>query len=446
VIDRYTFSRMVREALDHLGNRPYLERHPLGGFLYPAQHPVPAEALQRALLDAINELRPPPNTPTTSVSWRHWRYLTLRYVEGLGTKQIARELSISERHARREHLAALQAIADLLWSRLVATRRTKEFSSASSTDMPAAEGSGRHSASLEDDLEQELARLTSSTPEMLSNLGDVLQDAIRTAEPLIRARCATFHVEVPDIPSPAAVSPPVLRQILLCLITYALHDPVSEFTIKGEVSSEWIALQLTAHHIWQESSVKAVMDSESSQLLWAASRIVEKNGGRLLLKSDDHNHGVRILIAYLPIVRLTTVLVIDDSPDMAHLFQRFVAGYPYRMVQARTFPTALEFIQEYRPDIITLDVLMPAVDGWQILQQLRSSPISHDIPIIVCSILPEKPLALSLGAAGFLAKPVTASSLLEALEQCRHSVSRSRRPDYIEDTASSLPPTTPLID
>lgn len=445
MVDRYTFSRMVREALDHLGDRPFLERHPLGSFLYPDRHPVPTEALQQALFDAINELRPPPNTPTTSASWRHWRYLVLRYVEGLSTKQIARELSISERHARREHLAALQSIADLLWSRFMSPRGIKKPSPVSAISVSQeVEESGILPTNSEDDLEQELARLASSTPEVLSNLNDVLQDALRTAEPLIRTQCATFHVEVPSILSPVTISPPILRQVFLCLITYALHDPVSELTIKGESSSEWVVLQLTVRYFRKGFSAKTA--SESSQLLWATSRIIERNGGRLLLRSEDHDQDTQILMTYLPIVRLTTVLVVDDNPDMGRLFQRFVAGYPYRMVQARTFPTALEFVQEYHPDIITLDVLMPAIDGWQILQQLRSNPISHKIPIIVCSILPEKPLALSLGAAGFLAKPVTAPSLLEALEQCRHLVPRLAHPGCVEGTASSLPPTAPLID
>jgi CheY-like chemotaxis protein len=72
--------------------------------------------------------------------------------------------------------------------------------------------------------------------------------------------------------------------------------------------------------------------------------------------------------------------------------------------------------EEQAPQVIVLDVMMPERDGWTVLGQLREHPKTHDIPVIVCSILSQEQLALTLGAAQFLRKPVTRQALLSALD------------------------------
>ena len=70
---------------------------------------------------------------------------------------------------------------------------------------------------------------------------------------------------------------------------------------------------------------------------------------------------------------------------------------------------------------ILLDIMMPQRDGWTLLGQLREHPDTHAIPVIVCSILPQEQLALVLGAAAFLRKPVSRADLLRALAQLLES-------------------------
>jgi len=441
VVDRDTFSRLVREALDRLGDRPFLEGHPLGGHLYPDRQNVTAEVLQQALFEAIAELRPPPGTPTTAIGWRHWRYLTLRYIDGNSTKQIARELLLSERHARREHLTATQAVADVLWSRY---RAQHPETLASIATLPlVAEVSEADAGDQWEDLETEVARLAIQTSPEPANVGDVLRDVLDTTGSLARARHAQIRVILPETELPVAVSGVILRQILLCLITLALQDSASELVIEGEVSAEWLMLQLS-NRIRGRPGVDSGSGDDPQRLLYVTRQLIEGQGGTL--KGDRTEEGTLTLTAHLPLAQLTTVLVVDDNPDVVRLFQRYLAGRPYRLIQARTPPAVFELTRECHPDVITLDVLMPALDGWQILQRLRSNPESKDIPVIVCSIIPEKSLALSLGAAGFLAKPVTASSLLAALETCPKLAHRLEHRGYRGDSASSLPPTVRLID
>jgi CheY-like chemotaxis protein len=109
------------------------------------------------------------------------------------------------------------------------------------------------------------------------------------------------------------------------------------------------------------------------------------------------------------------VLVIDDNPEVIQLFQRYLGGGAYYVVGATTSQEALRLTREIRPHAITLDVMMPTQDGWEILQNLKNHPATKDIPVIVCSVLREHELALSLGAADFLAKPITQQMLLMAL-------------------------------
>jgi len=69
------------------------------------------------------------------------------------------------------------------------------------------------------------------------------------------------------------------------------------------------------------------------------------------------------------------------------------------------------------PQIIVLDVMMPQTDGWRVLSRLRQHPLTSNIPVIVCTILAQEALALSLGANAFLRKPVTRQAFLAALDR-----------------------------
>jgi CheY-like chemotaxis protein len=81
---------------------------------------------------------------------------------------------------------------------------------------------------------------------------------------------------------------------------------------------------------------------------------------------------------------------------------------------------ALECAEAEQPAAIVLDVMMPGRDGWEVLQVLKSHPATRHIPVVVCSVLQERDLALALGAAELLVKPVARPDLLRALG--RHSL------------------------
>ena len=89
------------------------------------------------------------------------------------------------------------------------------------------------------------------------------------------------------------------------------------------------------------------------------------------------------------------------------------------MVTTQLAQDVLELAHQLRPYAITLDLMMPDQDGWDVLQMLLNQPETQHIPVIVCSVLRQRDLALSLGASLFLEKPVSEQSLLSAMEALR---------------------------
>jgi CheY-like chemotaxis protein len=109
------------------------------------------------------------------------------------------------------------------------------------------------------------------------------------------------------------------------------------------------------------------------------------------------------------------ILVIDDNPDAVALLERYVTGTPYEIVPAYEADEGFRLAQNLMPGWIVLDIMLPRVDGWKMLQNLKSHPRTHAIPVMVCSVLENPDLALSLGADAYLHKPPDRVRFLESL-------------------------------
>jgi PAS domain S-box-containing protein len=109
------------------------------------------------------------------------------------------------------------------------------------------------------------------------------------------------------------------------------------------------------------------------------------------------------------------VLLVDDDPQIHHLIGTMLSREGYRVEHASSGGEALARARALRPAVILLDVLMPHVDGWTVLGSLKSDPELADIPVVIVSLLDERPLGLSLGAAEFLTKPVDRNLLIDTV-------------------------------
>ncbi|MBW1937777.1 MAG: response regulator [Deltaproteobacteria bacterium] len=109
-----------------------------------------------------------------------------------------------------------------------------------------------------------------------------------------------------------------------------------------------------------------------------------------------------------------TVLAIDDNPDAIDIIRKSL-GEDYKIVGLLSGEKAVQKAIETKPVAITLDIMMPKKDGWQVLRELKSAPETRNIPVIVLSIVDNKKLGFSLGAAEYMVKPLDKNFLLKKI-------------------------------
>jgi CheY-like chemotaxis protein len=114
-----------------------------------------------------------------------------------------------------------------------------------------------------------------------------------------------------------------------------------------------------------------------------------------------------------------TVLVVDDDPAARNLLSRFLGREGFRVEEAADGEAALRRARDCRPHVITLDVLMPGMDGWAVLTALKADPAVADIPVVMLSVVDEKHIGFALGAADFLTKPIERQRLVTVLKKVR---------------------------
>jgi len=113
------------------------------------------------------------------------------------------------------------------------------------------------------------------------------------------------------------------------------------------------------------------------------------------------------------------VLVVDDDPIVHDLMTRYLGKEGFRTVAASNGEQALRLARELRPIAITLDAMMPRMDGWAVLEALKSDSRTADIPVIMLSMVDDKNLGYALGASAYLTKPVDRERLAAALGKYR---------------------------
>ena len=113
------------------------------------------------------------------------------------------------------------------------------------------------------------------------------------------------------------------------------------------------------------------------------------------------------------------VLVIDDDPTVHDLMNKSLTREGFHVLSAHDGGEGLRLAKVHKPQVITLDVMMPGVDGWAVLSSLKSDPELANIPVIMVTIIDEKNLGYSLGASEYLTKPIDRDRLLAVLDNYR---------------------------
>ena len=111
-----------------------------------------------------------------------------------------------------------------------------------------------------------------------------------------------------------------------------------------------------------------------------------------------------------------TILIIDDDPTVSELIKRQLLRDSYNVVIANNGKEGIELARKIKPNLITLDILMPEMDGWSVLRTLKADPEISKIPVVMASILDEKNKGFSLGAADFVSKPIEKERLINSIQ------------------------------
>ncbi len=125
-----------------------------------------------------------------------------------------------------------------------------------------------------------------------------------------------------------------------------------------------------------------------------------------------------------PGTKIPLVLVIDDDKGVIDLLGRFLAKQGMRVASARSGPEGLQAARKLKPSLITLDIVMPGMDGWGVLREIQKDEVLSQIPVIVISIVDNPSLGVSLGACEYMTKPIDWQRLQELLGR------------YVEPTAA----------
>jgi CheY-like chemotaxis protein len=118
-------------------------------------------------------------------------------------------------------------------------------------------------------------------------------------------------------------------------------------------------------------------------------------------------------------------LVIDDDETVHDVMRRFLVREGFDVVTARNGEDGLALTRQVRPSIITLDVLMPGLDGWRVLHELKSDPTLASIPVVMLTIVDEAKRGYTLGAWDYITKPIDRGRLHQVLRRYRAMTSKA---------------------
>jgi len=401
------FVRDLRQALHNSYDPSELGKSPLVRLFGLQRHPDPALSLRRVLVEAIESLKPGSDVPPHASAWRYYQVLDRRFVEQIPQRDISISMALSVRQLRRQEVAALRVLADQLWGRYGLQLQAGRVPVAGEAPPAEAEEVGA---------DREIEWLRTTLPLELTDVAEFVQSVIQTIGPLCQAAQVLVELALPVRLPRLAVQPTTLRQALISILTVAARcvrggRVCLEAQVHGDRACLEVRVEASRRH-----AAPAPLTQEDREGLELARQLVALSGGVLELELEPQRGRLFSARLVLPAAQELTVLIIDDNADTLHLFQRYLAGSRYSVLAIQHPGRALELAQEMQPAFIVLDVMLPGVDGWELLGRLREHPATRGIPIIVCTILPQERLAMTLGAAAFLRKPVSRTTLLAALD------------------------------
>lgn len=332
-------------------------------------------------------------------------------------------------------------------------------------DLKKIQSAGKHLLDLINNI-LDLSKIEAGKMELYFESFDVpnlISDVAATINPLVAKNNNTLTVECPPDVGVMLADVVKVRQTLFNLLSNS-----AKFTDQGSITlkvarnrmdnMDWITFRVTDTGIGMTDEQVQNLFHEFSQAdnsttrkyggtglgLAISRRFCQMMGGDILVESEP-NKGTtfsvmlpadvpgrkveqesRVKLQTAEIQAMAsgiTVLVIDDEPTARDLVARYLAKHGFRVETATNGADGLELARTLRPDAITLDVLMPGMDGWAVLSALKADPNLADTPVIMLTMTDNRSLGFALGATDYLSKPIDRKRLLTLLEKRRKVVS-----------------------
>lgn len=400
------FKQHLAQALPHLYDPAYRPPDLLGEVLQ-----CRPDSVQEFIRKGILSLKPDAGVPAAARGRRLYQVLDYRYLQGLTQDEAAFRLGISPRHLRREQQQALESLARRLWAR-----------ESIPTEKPSNEPAATDSLSWKSQIREDLASLQEHAPGVLADVAAVITGAAPLGQLLANRHQLRLEVRPVSAGLQTAVHPTILRQILLTAVEKLVQHtlPGGQIGLDAGVEAGQIVLRISG----QPAQGNEPLTSEFIE------ETLLTQQGEFAVIAEDNRLTFRLM---LPPAQPVRVLVVDDNADLVHFYKRYTARTRYEIFHLSEGARLFDTVAKVEPDIIVLDVMLPDVDGWELLPQLHEHPETRVIPVIVCSVVRREELALALGAKAYLAKPVRRQAFIQALDRVQSQAS----------AASPIPPAPP---
>src|SRR5579859_2129515 len=389
------FVEQVQESLLHLYDINLLRQSVLVKSLVPNEPGIEMAKQYRLIVQAlIASLKPLGDSSMYSRQARVYNILQLHYIEGQTHSEVIDQLAVGDSQYYREHRRALEAISALMWERI------QERSQESQTEDTVQDIS----------IESELHRVQQASELATVDLDILLTEAIHIVRPLVDGRQILIKLGSDGYTQNSYINPSIARQLIVVLIdqltTYMTQQGNLNVSCIAGVPDNIIRFSSNDYRIEQRDLVEALANNETISYL--------SENLHVQLKFSDDPSAPMNLTMVIP-TQQQKILIIDDNPDLVRLIGHYLSGYSYQCIKAVNGQKGIELAHEAHPALIILDVMMPDMDGWQVLHTLKSHPATKDIPVLVCSVLDISQIALSLGANGYLKKPPDPRDLVKFL-------------------------------
>ena len=386
---RDQFLDLTKDALEHFYDLTHLEKHPFAQKVKRKDETTEetrGQLLQKDLARAIDTLDSGQVRSSGSSPSRRHNIMRVRYVEHLTIQNISYELGISERQIHRDLRQSEEDLATILWSWY-----EEDLGRSNAGDFENSEP-----------LYLEIEQL--QTHFQTVDISRLIFSARSSIEQLVFKRKVEVLIDVPPEPVMISTDPFIAKHVFINLFSASVQKSTGSrvsLVLKSSDEKTVLDLSFTESPTCNGSLFNDITLQLIHRLKWEIMQNIVPGSQCHVELSFGKN--------------MPTVLVIDDYEGLSRLLKRYLAGSRCRVLAATDGLSGLSLAREVQPDAVVLDVMMPGMDGWEILQRLQNHPDTQHIPVIICSVFNDPELAYALGASSFLSKPVKRDDILKAL-------------------------------